>query len=204
MRASSHRPSNRRTSADAGPARRSTELAAAFAATEFVWLDGRGCTRIGAVLRAGAGQHGRHRNLPPSFHVLTAWNPDSRRLSDAVNRRRNARLVAGLTSEGRSLRSIRGRAPLAFGSDWFEESYVVEGLSRADAVRWGRAFGQVAVFEIEGDLRRVVGCETGRAARGHRLGWSSEKRADRGAGVAQPSTRGKIGNPSIQSTSEET
>lgn len=76
------------------------------------------------------------------YAYLTAWNPGSRPLPEAENRERQERLKAAL----------RGRHPLVEGiataddGAWREESILVLGIPREEALAVGRAFGQVAIL----------------------------------------------------------
>ena len=72
--------------------------------------------------------------------LVTAWNPESQRLPEAVNRRRAARLVERLRRLP-TLPGINGEAR------WREESLLVLAASRrVEAL--GRLFGQNAVVLV--------------------------------------------------------
>jgi hypothetical protein len=57
---------------------------------------------------------------------------------------------------------------LGWLGNWSEPSFVVSGLSIADAALLAREFGQVAIFEITQDELRVIDCTNGQGrASGH-------------------------------------
>jgi hypothetical protein len=76
------------------------------------------------------------------YAYLTAWNPGSKELPDEENRVRQDALRARL----------RGKHPVIEGvataddGSWTEESLLVLGISRADALDLARSFGQVAIL----------------------------------------------------------
>lgn len=97
---------------------------------------------------------------PPAVpgHILTACNPFEQVQSEVENARRNRALLKRLehTSEG-----VRPLVAGSQGGGWEERSFWIPGLSRAEACRIGRHFGQRAIFETEGDAVRVVRVEDG-------------------------------------------
>ena len=76
------------------------------------------------------------------YAYLTAWNPGSQKLSDAENRERQDKLKARL----------KGKHPMVEGvataddGAWSEESVLVLGIPRADALALAREFGQAALL----------------------------------------------------------
>ena len=76
------------------------------------------------------------------YAYLTAWNPGSGKLPDAENRARQDDLKARL--KGRHP-TIEGLATADDGA-WSEESLLVLGISRADALALAREFGQAAIL----------------------------------------------------------
>ena len=92
-----------------------------------------------------------------SWCLITAWNPGSRPLSLEENRRRNALLRDQIVREGRPFHEGIGR-----GEDpkWApEESFLVLGVARDEAIELGRSWGQIAVVWGErGKGAELVGC----------------------------------------------
>lgn len=76
------------------------------------------------------------------YAYLTAWNSGSAPLPDAENRARQDDLKARLQGKHPA---IEGVATADDGS-WSEESLLVLGISRADALALARGFGQVAIL----------------------------------------------------------
>jgi hypothetical protein len=74
---------------------------------------------------------------------ITAWNPWSETRSDRINHVSQQRLESELTAMGLTLVSGIGEDP---SGEWpAEPSLLVLGISRSDAERVGRNFGQLAV-----------------------------------------------------------
>jgi hypothetical protein len=87
-----------------------------------------------------------------AWAYLTAWNPGSRPLPLDENRRRQRELVAHLGD----WQWLRGRAEADDGT-WSEESLLVLGLPREDAMALGREFGQNAVLVgVPGGVAELV------------------------------------------------
>ena len=88
---------------------------------------------------------------------ITAWNPASVLLSRAANDSRQAALRRAVAARGYS--ALEGRG---IGADpaWDPEpSLLVLGISRGDAVRLGRTFGQLAIVAGQrGGRSRLVPC----------------------------------------------
>ncbi|MFP2905407.1 DUF3293 domain-containing protein [Pyxidicoccus sp. 3LFB2] len=74
---------------------------------------------------------------------LTAWNPGSRPRGDDENRRAQERLISQLVAGGQVVAAAIGEAE---DGSWSEQSLFVPGLPRAEAERFGCAYGQVAVL----------------------------------------------------------
>jgi len=94
--------------------------------------------------------------MSPPLHVLTGWNPGARPRSVAENERWNQQLRERLQAAGTATQTALG-----WLGSWSEASFVVSGLSIADAVQLARKFGQVAIFEITQDELRVIDCTNG-------------------------------------------
>ncbi len=117
-------------------------------------------------------RHGRHhpgwdafisREAPglTDWAMITAWNPRSERPADeAQNREAHARLERALRAAGARVFSGEGR-----GDDgtWpAEPTWTAVGLSREEALRLGRDFGQHAIVVGHvGGPARIVLCEDG-------------------------------------------
>ena len=85
--------------------------------------------------------------------ILTAANPDSHRLTDAENTRRNALLEAALAREG-----IASVAAVGYSADrhWVERSVAVEIAHLPTILALAQEFGQAAIFVCEPTVTRVV------------------------------------------------
>ncbi len=77
--------------------------------------------------------------------IVTAHNPGGRRAPDDQNAAHAARLAAEIARTGRvSLAVVNG------SGDWAEPARLVWGARLAEAVTWGRAYGQAAVLWASG------------------------------------------------------
>lgn len=119
------------------------------------------------VLRVGALHPALDSTLTARGHrewgFLTAWNPGSRPRGDEENRRAQERLVSQLVAGGWVVASAIGEAE---DGSWSEQSLFVPGLPRAEAERFGRAYGQVAVLVGRaGAPAELLLCEDTRPAR---------------------------------------
>ena len=88
---------------------------------------------------------------------ITAHNPGSRRMSAKDNDLRNQRLLTRIERQGYSY--LKGEG-VGGDSDWPpEESYLIIGLSRSDAIRLGSEFGQNAIVAgLKSDTPELVAC----------------------------------------------
>lgn len=100
--------------------------------------------------------------FPDPCHVITAWNPDSLLTSADDNREANVRLEATIIRHGGTVEPVVGRSS---DNTWSEESFLVVGLSREQAVDIGRSFGQLAIFELDRHSVHVVRCDAGTVER---------------------------------------
>jgi 2-alkyl-3-oxoalkanoate reductase len=126
---------------------RDIELEAAYRASVYVIRDGSlGIeTRIdepNRQLAATLERHGVERAA-----LITACNPDSRRLSDIENQTRQRQLKAELAAAEMEYLPAIGRA--ADGS-WKEPSLLVLGIDRAAAMACARRWGQRAIVIYDG------------------------------------------------------
>jgi hypothetical protein len=88
---------------------------------------------------------------------ITAWNPGSQRLSDRENARRQMELAAALDRGGYPC--LPGEGTGQDGTWPAEASLFVMGISRREARRVGRMFGQLAILVGErGGPARLVRC----------------------------------------------
>jgi hypothetical protein len=90
-----------------------------------------------------------------SIHVITAWNPGETRFDEHTNEARNKELLDQLRELDCTVFEAVGRDP---DSDYFEKSWAVCGLTDDVAIEIGRAFEQVAVFQIDALHQRVLNC----------------------------------------------
>jgi hypothetical protein len=137
------------------------ELRASYLATEvFVELDGELLDAPEAARRLGT----------PLF-VLTAHNPASVILDDAVNDARNAVLLDQIEAAGLTVYPAIGKSP---DGSWFEPGFALSGADLATAIDLGREHGQNAIFEVLPDRLVVHACD-------------GSYRLERPAGSGQPS-----------------
>jgi hypothetical protein len=122
------------------------ELRARYLATDvFVELDGERLDASEVARRLGA-----------TLFVLTAHNPASVILDDAVNEERNAALHAQLSAAGLTAYPAIGRSP---DGAWFEPGFALSDTDLATAAELGRDHGQHAIFEVRPDRVLVHGCD---------------------------------------------
>jgi len=86
-----------------------------------------------------------------SWAFLTAFNPGSVPLGESENQARQHRLEQELRSQGYAFFPAKGEPDL---KDWrAERSVLVLGISRDDAVRFGKQYGRNAI--VAGNLQDV-------------------------------------------------
>jgi hypothetical protein len=90
-------------------------------------------------------------------HVLTAWNPLGRNRPLDVNQQAMEELASALFRTGTGTARALGRDGRS-DSDYAEPGFLVWGLDIEVARDIGRRFDQEAIFEIDADEIRVVGC----------------------------------------------
>lgn len=134
---------------------------AQFASTVLRFDDPRGWQQlVPAEKRSGENLEGglchiisavhSHQVIGDGEHILRHVS-----IPDAFNTRRQIDLRAQLTRRGRWVGEAVGVAPdLSYG----ELSVVVGGLTREEAIDVGRRFRQIAIFEVDHRVVRVVGC----------------------------------------------
>jgi hypothetical protein len=89
-------------------------------------------------------------------HVLTAYNPGGSAAAEVDNRAAARALWADPRLDGLVLLPSFGGHP---DGAWLEPGVAVIELSRHQAQLLGRAYGQLAVYELDGTIRRVVACD---------------------------------------------
>lgn len=102
--------------------------------------------------------------LPALFWMISAQNPWERVLSDDENEKKHHRLVRELTRRGCLYSEGEGRAPGGEGG-WRELMVLAHPLDRSAALTISREYGQRSVFEIDGDVFRVLEVKTGAVRR---------------------------------------
>lgn len=91
----------------------------------------------------------------PPLTVVTAWNPDSVRLTDRANRARNRRLAEELDRSGLTWWPATGRD---LDGGHHEDGFAVAGLPTEGARALGRRHGQAAVYRWTPGSWEVVSC----------------------------------------------
>lgn len=102
--------------------------------------------------------------LPTPVHILTAYNPFERVLSNEENEKRHNALMKLLLQRPVQFLSVNGQSP---DGQWIEPSYAVHGFSRAEACALARDIGQRAIFELDDQYLYVFGSDE--QLRGQRL-----------------------------------
>jgi hypothetical protein len=93
--------------------------------------------------------------LPETVWVITAHDPFGRRLPEDVNATENAKLAYELVAAGK--RSI-GAVGRAADGTFRDEGFLVWDIDRLTVQALGRQFGQEAIFELDADEVRIIGC----------------------------------------------
>jgi hypothetical protein len=88
--------------------------------------------------------------------VVTAYNPGGSAATEAANRTAARSLRADPRLDGLELLPSSGGHP---DGAWLEPGVAVIGLSRHQAQLLGLAYGQLAVYELDGTIRRIVACD---------------------------------------------
>jgi hypothetical protein len=91
--------------------------------------------------------------------VVTAYNPGGRAAAEVDNGAAARALWADPRLEGLVLLPSFGGHP---DGAWLEPGLPSSGLSRHQARVLGHAYGQLAVYELDGAIRRVVACDRDR------------------------------------------
>jgi len=94
--------------------------------------------------------------LPTPVHILTAYNPFERVLSNEENKKRHEALRRLLLHRPVQFLSVYGQSP---DGQWIEPSYAVHGFSRSEACGLARDIGQRAIFELDDQFLYVFGSD---------------------------------------------
>ncbi len=103
--------------------------------------------------------------LTPPVFVITAWNPDSVRLTPEENQARHVQLLGELELLGLPWWPAVGRDP---ASSHAEEGILISQIAEAEALAIGRAYGQAAVFAWTPVAWEIISCSDDRR---HVGGW---------------------------------
>jgi acetyl esterase/lipase len=94
-----------------------------------------------------------------AVHLITGWNPRGSERPAEENEAANEALAAELGRRAHKWLAATGRDE---ASTWVEPGFCVLDLDREEAAELGRAFGQLAIYEIDGSEVSVVWCDSGR------------------------------------------
>jgi hypothetical protein len=94
--------------------------------------------------------------LPTPIHILTAYNPFERVLSNEENEKRHEALRRLLLHRPVQFVLVYGQSP---DGQWIEPSYAVHGFSRSEACGLARDIGQRAIFELDEQFLYVYGSD---------------------------------------------
>ncbi len=93
-----------------------------------------------------------------TWAYITAWNPKSEPLTEQENQARQEELEEELRDAGYAF--FRGQGEADNGEWPPEDSVLVAGISREEAVRYGRSYRQNAiVYGRRGEAAELVSCE---------------------------------------------
>ncbi len=96
------------------------------------------------------------RSFPTPLHVVTPWNPFSVVLSDEANSERMTGLISDLAKTSATWFNATGSSP---DGEWSEDSLLVVGMVRSEAIGIGRQHDQHAIFEVTDEELIVLGCD---------------------------------------------
>lgn len=100
----------------------------------------------------GAARLGLERGIT----LITAWNPQSEERERAWNEAANLRLAAALEEAGVPHAAAWGGSLPDTVPAWREEGFVLYGLSRAEAARWGREWQQRALVQVDDEAAGLL------------------------------------------------
>jgi hypothetical protein len=104
-----------------------------------------------------------------TIHIITAYNPNGRDRSHAVNVKAHGRLLATLREQGLEYWDASGGD--ASGTH-VEQGVAIIGISEAEALALGRKFKQEAVYAWARQTWGVIGCDGNRR---NTSGWTSSR-----------------------------
>lgn len=87
--------------------------------------------------------------------LLTASNPRSEVLEEAVNEVRNQKLRTALATFAVSIYPSVGASP---DGSWREAGWAIVGLDTEEALNVGRQWEQEAIFRLQDGEQQVLGC----------------------------------------------
>lgn len=93
------------------------------------------------------------------FAIITAQNPQSVKLAEAENQKRNAGLEHDLKNLGLEYGPSNGSSP---DGSWLEDGFVVFDLDLEEALELGRKYGQHAIVWGEGERVYLAWCASGK------------------------------------------
>ena len=96
------------------------------------------------------------RSFPTPLHVVTPWNPFSVVLSKEANSERMTGLMSDLAMTSAAWFNATGSSP---DGEWSEDSLLVVGMMRSEAIDIGRTYDQHAIFEVTDEELIVLGCD---------------------------------------------
>jgi Protein of unknown function (DUF3293) len=92
---------------------------------------------------------------PESFGLVTAWNPDGKKIPEEENAARTETLREDLESRGLPHFPVTG---YDLESDHYEEGFGIV-CDKAETLRLGREWNQLAVFWVEAGWVWLIFCE---------------------------------------------
>ena len=125
------------------------DLEACYRTTVFHYIDRNGVRHL-ARPTAIPPPHPPRWDLPTSFYVVTACNPESVRHSSAENAAANDRLCRVLQELGTVFRPLDAASP---DDEWREPSFAVWGTTADVLTPLIRQFGQAAFFFVDAGRR---------------------------------------------------
>jgi hypothetical protein len=96
------------------------------------------------------------RSFPTPLYVVTPWNPFSVVLSEEANSERMTGLMSDLAMTSATWFNATGSSP---DGKWSEDSLLIVGLMRREAIDIGRTYDQHAIFEVTDEELVVLGCD---------------------------------------------
>lgn len=94
--------------------------------------------------------------LQESVTLITAWNPDSEEHPQPWNWAANARLLRAIVSANQPWAPAWGGSLPDVEPAWREEGFVLFGLDRSRASRWGAEWGQRALVWLDSEASELL------------------------------------------------